>query len=164
MDLRESKKDLIVDKKTDTDGIQERISRITAKLETMAVPMDIRKFTREEYNRLFPEGKVKTPFGEVKLGAGQFDKLAAKGREKLLGAMYQTLTDPVVILPETRNGKDSRLYIKTFKAFPNDERKNVMVVVVDIEGKAIAVSSGKRRNEQIEAKIKQASIPLYLKG
>ena len=148
----------------DTENMREKISRITAKLESMAVPMDKRIFTREEYNRLFPEGKVNTPLGEVKLGEHQFDKLAAKGRHKLLGALYQTLADPIVVLPEMRDGKASRLYIKSFKDTPNDERENIMTVVVDIEGKAIAISSGPRRNRQVEEKIKKASIPLYLKG
>ena len=140
------------------------VNQITEKLESMAVPMDRREFTREEYNRLFPEGKVKTPLGEVKMGERQFDKLETKGRQELLGAVYQTLTDPIVILPEMRDGKDSRLYIKTFKESSNDKRENVMAVVVEIEGKAVAISLGMRRNEQIETKIKKASIPLYLKG
>ena len=143
---------------------KEQASQIVTKLESMAVPMEARIFTREEYNRLFPEGKLNTPLGIVKLGKSQFDKLAAKGRVDLLGAVYQTLTDPIVILPEVRNGKDSRLYIKSFKEKPDANRKNVMSIVVDIEGEAIVISSGKRRNGQIAAKIKKASIPLYLKG
>ena len=146
------------------NDISESVRQIKEKLESMAVPMDAREFTREEYNQLFPEGKLNTPLGEVKLGKGQFDKLAAKGRQKLLGAMYQTLTDPIVVLSEMRGGKNSRLYIKTFKKSPNAKRENLMSVVVVIEGKSVAISSGKRRNEQIEAKIKEAGIPLYLKG
>ena len=148
----------------DINGTDEEVSRITAKLESMAVPMDKRIFTREEYNKLFPEGKLNTPLGEVKVGKGQFYKLAAKGRKGLLGAMYQTLTDPAVILPEMRDGKKCRLYIKTFKKFPTDERVNIMSVVVDIAGTAVVVTTGKRRNKQIKEKIKMASIPLYLKG
>ena len=142
----------------------ETVNRITAKLESMAVPMDRRIFTREEYNKLFPEGKLNTPLGEVKVGKGQFYKLAAKRRQELLGAMYQTLTDPIVILPEMRDGKECHLYIKTFKKSPTDKRINILSVVVDIGGMPVVVTSGKRRNEQIEAKIKMASIPLYLKG
>jgi hypothetical protein len=148
----------------DINDINENVRQITAKLESMAVPMDVREFSREEYNQLFPEGKLNTPLGEVKLGKGQFDKLAAKGRQELLGAVYQTLTDPIVILSEMRNEKNSRLYIKTFKKSPNDKRENIMSVVVDIDGEAVVISSGKRRHEQIEIKIKKAGIPLYLKS
>jgi hypothetical protein len=142
----------------------EKVKQIIEKLELIAVPMDVRKFTRDEYNMLFPEGKLNTPLGEVKIGEGQFDKLAAKGRQELLGAMYQTLTDPIVILLEIQNERNSRLYIKSFKKHSNDKRVNIMSVVVDIEGKAVVISSGKRRNVQIETKIKKTGIPLYLKG
>jgi hypothetical protein len=97
----------------DNEGIREDQQReITEKLESMAVPMDRQEFTRGEYNTLFPEGKVKTPLATVKLGAHQFERLKERKREKLLGAMRQTLEDPIVILPEERDGKTAHVYIK----------------------------------------------------
>ena len=141
-----------------------RRQEITEKLETMAVPMEKAEFTREEYNKLFPEGKIRTPVETVKLGAHQFERLKERKREKLLGAMKQTLEDPIVILNENRGGKPARVYIKSFLNNKLDEHTNVLTIVVDIEGEPVAVSTGERRMRQINEKIKTASIPLYIKG
>jgi hypothetical protein len=49
--------------------------------------------------------------GEVQLKGDQSSKLKAKNRENLLGAMYQTLSDPLVI---TGSRKGKKIYVKTF--------------------------------------------------
>jgi hypothetical protein len=98
------------------------------------------------------------------LGENQFDKMNAKGRADLLGAMHQTLADPVVVLQESIDKKDARLYIKSFREAGSSKKEMVMSVVVDIQGKAVAISTGQRRDSQIEKKIKTASTALYLKG
>jgi hypothetical protein len=142
----------------------EKQSEIKQKLESMAVPMDKREFTKEEYNKLFPRGTVKTPIEIVKTGEHQFEKLDVMGRRDLLGAMHQTLRDPIVILEETREGEKERVYIKSFKNDSNDLSNHVIAVVVDIEKQAILISAGKRRQKQINDKIKMADRPLYIKG
>ena len=84
------------------------VTRITAKLETWAVPMDVREFSRKEYREVFPQGTVKTPIGEVKIGKNQFEKMAEKDngkRRALIGAMWQTLTDPITIIQEEKDGR-----------------------------------------------------------
>jgi hypothetical protein len=141
----------------------EEISRILAGLELAAVPMDTREFTKEAYNRLFPEGTVETPLGKVKLGDHQFEKLMVKGRRTLLGAMYQTLHDPVVILDEEQNGKLARIYLKSFKEPGRGGFSGVISVVVEVKGTAVAISTGKRRKKQITGKIKMARRILYEK-
>ena len=68
----------------------EVVTRITAKLETWAVPMDVREFSKKEYREIFPQGTVKTPIGEVKIGKNQFEKMAEKDKGKrrtLIGAI-----------------------------------------------------------------------------
>ena len=78
---------------TDTSTVES----ILKKLASLAVPMDEREFTNEEYNRVFPRGTVDTPIGEVKIGKNQFSKLAEKdggSRQGLIGVMRQTLSDP----------------------------------------------------------------------
>jgi hypothetical protein len=147
-----------------TDGNEPRINQIAAKLETMAIPMERYNFTREEYNRLFPRGAVDTPMGKVRLGKNQFEKLKNKERTDLMGAMYQTLSDPVVILSEEKEGQSSLLYIKSFKVAGSDKIDRVMTVVVRIGKDMVAISTGKRKKKQIENKIKMAGSPLYLKG
>lgn len=118
------------------------------------------EYTRDNYNKLFPEGKVKTPIGEVKLGEHQFERLGVKddgARKNLLGAMYQTLKSPTVIIDELdKENREAKIYIKTFK-----EESGTIAIVVDKDGENISVSFGKRKEKQIENKIKMASIFYY---
>ena len=80
-----------LEQQPDAESIENIINRITEKLETMAVPIDEREFTIDEYRKVFPQGTVKTPIGKVKIGKNQFSKLAEKDdgkRQGLIGAMY----------------------------------------------------------------------------
>jgi hypothetical protein len=141
-------------------------AEITTKLENMAVPMDIREFSRDEYNKLFPMGTVKTPIGEVKIGANQFDKFSKKdngSRQILIGAMRQTLSDPIAIIKEQEDGRDAYVYIKSFKKVGELGLDTVMTVVVDIDNKKIAISTYKRRKREVEKKIKMAAVIVYVK-
>ena len=141
------------------------ISRITEKLETMAVLMDEREFTKEEYRKVFPQGTVITPIGEVKIGRNQFEKMAEKDNGKrmgLIGAMRQTLSDPIVIIQEEKEGRGAYLFIKSFK---KDEKTSLIVsVVVTIDKNKIAISTYKRKKREILKKIKMAGIMTYEKG
>ena len=95
------------------------VGNILEKLVSLAVPMDKRDFTNEEYNRVFPRGTVATPIGEVKVGQNQFSKLAEKdggNRQGLIGAMRQTLADPVVIVREREGTRLADVFIKSFTA------------------------------------------------
>ena len=149
------KKNGIADKKTDTDNIQERVGRITAKLESMAVPMAEYEFSPEMYHKLFPNGKIDTPIGEVKIGENQYKKLQTRDqgkRKRYLGAMYQTLKEPIVIImqyKEKDKGKPSWLYTKSFVSDNNQEL--VVSVVVnqydDNNKKPINVSVSTHRIE-----------------
>ena len=111
-----------------------------ASLAKYAVPMKKVEFTKENYDRLFPGGRVNTPLGVVKMGEHQFEKLEAKGRTKYLGAAYQTLKKPVFIVETEKDGKKYNLFIKSFCK----EDKGTMLffgVVVDIKGELISISS-----------------------
>ena len=127
------KKDGIADKKTETDSIQERVGRIKAKLESMAVPMADYDFSPEMYHKLFPNGKIDTPIGEVKMGENQYKKLQTRDqgkRSRYLGVMYQTLKEPIVIAKQHREqdaGKPSWLYIKSFA---KSKKSEIIVSIV----------------------------------
>jgi len=113
---------------------------IAGKLKKYAVPMERVEFTRENYERLFPGGRVNTPLGVVKMGAHQYEKLEAKGRQKYLGATFQTLHDPVFIVNTEKEGKEYILFVKSF----HKESEGTLFffgVVADIEGKLISVSA-----------------------
>jgi hypothetical protein len=144
----------------------EQVSRITAKLEAMAVPMDIRIFSREEYRNVFPQGTVKTPIGEVKIGKNQFEKMAAKDngkRRRFIGAMGQTLSDPIAIIQEEKDGRKAYLFIKSFKAGEDEKPDIILSVVVTIEDTKIAISTYKRKRREVLNKIKRAGVIAYEK-
>jgi len=145
----------------------ETLARIISKLDMWAVPMDIREFSKKEYREVFPQGTVNTPIGEVKIGKNQFEKMAEKDNGKrrgLIGAMRQTLADPIVIVSEEKDGKKAYLYIKSFKNM-EDSRKTdfIMSVVVTIGGTKIAISTYKRKQREVLNKIKMASVIAYEK-
>jgi len=103
----------------------------------LAVPMMKTEFTPENYERLFPGGRVCTPVGEVRIGKNQLAKLESKdadGRQRLLGAVFQTLTDPVIVARQRREkdgGKESRLYAKSFAKSDGRHYDVVISVAVD---------------------------------
>ena len=147
--------------KMDIGNIDEKVSLIMKKLESLALPIGTREFSREDYETLFPNGTIKTPIGIVKLGFHQFEKMEAKKRRGLVAAMFFTLKEPVVILPEERENKKSRIYIKSIRELGSLKITYIISVVVDIDGQAVAISTGKRKRKQIIQKIKLARSFLY---
>jgi len=138
-------------------------SLIIAKLDEYAVPMEVRELSREEFDALFPDSKVDTPLGVVKIGENQFNKLwnrDAGGRRGLLGAMYQTLHDPVVVIPEG----NVLLFIKSFSAEKTNGYKTVMSVIVEKNGEKVSISTYQRKNREIIEKIKRAGSFAYVIG
>jgi hypothetical protein len=155
------------DGKVDSKINDELITRITAKLETWAVPMDVREFSRKEYREVFPQGTVKTPIGEVKIGKNQFEKMSEKDngkRRALIGAMRQTLTDPITIIQEEKDGRKAYVFIKSFKDTEDSQKTGfVMSVVVAIENTKVVISTYKRKKREVLSKIKKAGVIAYEK-
>ena len=147
----------------DTNGNNEQANRIIAKFENMVLPIGFREFSKDEYMKLFPEGTVKTPLGIVKLGFHQYEKLVVNDRKGLVASMFWTLKDPIVILSEIRDSKESRIYIKSFRKLGSTKIIIIISVVADIDGQAIAISTGKRKIKQIIQKIKLARSIIYEK-
>jgi len=143
------------------------VTRIISKLDFWAVPMDVRGFNRQEYREVFPQGTVKTPIGEVKIGKNQFEKMTEKDNGKrrcLIGAMRQTLADPIVIFTEEKDGRKAYLFIKSFKNIEDTQKPDfIMSVVVTIEDAKIAISTFKRKRREILNKIKKAGVIAYEK-
>ena len=145
----------------------EIVIRITAKLEAWAVPMDIREFSRKEYREVFPQGTAKTPLGEVKIGKNQFEKMAEKDngkRQTLIGAMRQTLTDPITIIQEEKGSRKAYVFIKSFKKTEDSRKADfIMSVVVTIEDTKVVISTYKRKRREVLSKIKKAGVIAYEK-
>ncbi|GMO40740.1 MAG: hypothetical protein Ta2F_16740 [Termitinemataceae bacterium] len=117
-------------------GVENQEKLIAEKFEKMAVPMDKVEYTPEEYRRLFPRNEVQTPIGTFKMGKDFFDKLGRKdegARKELLGASFQTLTDPLIIIRETKDGITSDVYIKSFNREHEEGFSFVMAVSKPID-------------------------------
>jgi len=134
--------------------------QIIARLEECAVPMLEVEYSREEYNRFFPEGTAQTPIKTVKMGTDQFAKLGHKDkgkRKSYIGAAYQTLTDPVVIIKE---GNDD-VYIKSFV---NEKGISTFISVEkDKDDDRVIITNYFRRKKEVLKKIKWADSIAYLK-
>ena len=139
---------------------------ILEKLVSLAVPMDKHDFSKEEFKRLFPQGRVKTPLGEVEIGKNQYEKLRDRDggkRQPFIGAMRQTLSDPVAVITEAKNGREAEVYIKSFKDDGKVDIDTVMSVIVKKDEQRIAISTYKRKQREVIKKIKKADGIVYIK-
>jgi len=133
--------------------------RLKNKFTEMAEPMKQVDYTCENYDRFFPKSMVSTPIGEIALRNDQFNKLKRKGRQNLLSAMYQTLTDPIVIINENRKGEKAKLFVKSFL----QNKKPIVSVIIYKKGINTAISTHDRKLNNILNKIKKPADLLYEK-
>ena len=119
-------------------------------------------FSKENYDKIFNNGYIKTPLGTVKLGDKQFNKLKDRERTDLIGAVYQTLNDPVMIIHEVRDDGPANLFVKSFVS-EEQKLKTVISIVVKIDNRNISISTYKRDMNNILGKIKNASDIIYEK-
>lgn len=134
-------------------------NRLKEKFACLAEPMNQIEYTRENYDKLFPNNKVSTPIGEITLRKDQFQKLKRKGRQNFLGAMYQTLNDPVAIVNENRGGKRTKLFSKSF----SENKKPIISVVTYEKERNTAVSTHERKLNNILNKIKNPADLIFEK-
>jgi hypothetical protein len=125
-----------------------------------AVPRMKVGYTEENFKKLFGKwNRVDTPIGGVTVPHSQFIKLEKEKREGWLGAMYQTITDPVVIIQES---PERKLYIKTF----TPERKGVITflsVIIEDGNNRVNISNHEKDINNILNKIKKAGDVVYKK-
>jgi hypothetical protein len=135
-------------------------------LKKYAIPMQETEYNNDEYNKRFSRGTVETPIGTVKLGKNQFQKLGDKDagkRQPLIGAMYQTLTDPAVIIREKNDAGNANVFIKSFTTEGLIKLHTIVSIVVSIENEQVAISTYKRKEREVIIKIKKADGIVYLK-
>lgn len=130
-----------------------------------AKPLELVDFTRENYNKLFPYGKIDSPIENVKLGEHQFEKLDAKERQHILKAVYDVLKTPHIIINEERetvfgDKKPSHVYAKSFEF--NGKNKAVQSIVVAIEDDNVSISTHQREINNLINKIKMPDQVIYL--
>jgi hypothetical protein len=136
-------------------------TELRRKLESMAVPRMKVDYTVENFKKLFGEwNRVDTPIGRVTVPYSQFNKLKDRNREGWLGAMHQTITDPVLVIQES---PEKKLLVKTFTS----ETKGVIsfLSIVIEEGKSrVNISNHEKEMNNILNKIKKAGDVVYQKS
>jgi len=154
----------IMNEKEQQENIEFLKKRLKSKFDELAEPMKQVEYTQENYNKLFPNNKVSTPIGEVILRRDQYVKLGNKDRKDILGGMHQTLTNPIAIISEDRDGNTAKIYAKSFTN--NEvlkENEGLITIVPNIKGKDIAISTHSRRKNNILNKIKKVGDVIYEK-
>lgn len=126
---------------------KEKLDKITSALEKNIVEMPKIEASEENFNNLFKNG-IDSPIEHIKIGENQFDKLVAKGREDLLGAMADVIKDPAVIIKTKDNAK---IYAKTYQG--EKHKKTVVSVIVDKGELHISISTHIERSAQIAKKM-----------
>jgi len=142
------------------------LETILEKLASLAVPMDKRDFSTDEYKSLFPHGRIETPIGDVEIGKNQYEKLRDRDsgkRQILMGAMRQTLSDPVVVIAETKDNKKAEVFIKSFRDGAGADFDTVMSVVVIKERQRVSISTYQRKRREVISKIKKADGIVFIK-
>lgn len=136
-------------------------------LEKNVSPLKELELNRENWNRMFPDGTVKTPVGTVKLGENQFDKLRRNDRNNLLAAMYETLSNPALILEkETLDEKSGEfkpvnVYGKSFIHEDSNHKRAVESVIIFKDGENISISTHNKNIKDFVKQIKTADQIIY---
>ena len=134
-------------------------------LNKIAKPLEVIDFSRENYNKLFPEGYVNSPIEKVKLGEHQFEKLDVKECQQILKAVFDVLKTPDIIINEERetvfgDKKPSHVYAKSFEL--NGKNKAVQSIIVAIEDENVSISTHQRDINNVVNKIKNARQLIYV--
>lgn len=98
-------------------------------------------FTRENYNKLFSDGK-ETPIGHVKMGGSQFEKFSDLGRTNQLAMADETLRNPDLIIEKPSTAKDGQtterpssfIFVKAFDN-PGGKPKDKIIYYNSISAK-----------------------------
>ena len=136
-------------------------------LEKNVSPLKEVELNRENWNKMFPDGTVKTPVGTVKLGENQFDKLRRNDRNNLLAAMYETLSNPALILEkETLDEKSGEfrpvnVYGKSFIHEDSNHKRAVESVIIFKDGENISISTHNKNIKDFVKQIKTADQIIY---
>ena len=141
------------------DFLKKRLKR---KFVEMEDPMKQIEFTRENYKKLFPDNRITTPIGSIKIGEHQYEKLEVKKLQDYLGAMYQTLTDPIVIIKKEDNRGKAQLFSKSFEHRPK-KKDGVISVIADIDGENVSISTHPKYLKRVIDEIKNAADLVYEK-
>ncbi len=128
------------------------------------------ELTPDNWVREFGEdGMIDTPLGKVKMGDGQYLKMAQQGRNGKLGMVKPTLTNPDVVIEdisEAKDGNTERASSYVFvKSFVNEfEERNYLFTSVTIKkgGNEVVVSNQEKKPERIKRLLEEGKLT-YIK-
>ena len=136
-------------------------------LEKNVLPLKEVELNRENWNKMFPDGTVETPVATVKLGENQFSKLCRSDRNNLLAAMYETLSNPAIVLEkETLDEKSGEfklvnVYGKSFIHEDSKHKRAVESVIIFKDGKNISIGTHNKNIKDFVKQIKTADQIIY---
>lgn len=156
---------------------EEEAADLIARMEANAEAAPEVELTPENWTAQFGEnGEVETPIGKVKMGEGQYLKLAQQGRDGKLGMIKPTLENPDVIIEDKSQAKDgqeterpySYVFVKAFTGENGERRYLFTSVTVQKDGREVSISSQEKEEKRIKrlmrdgrlAYIKEATLPL----
>ena len=119
----------------------------SAALKETATPLIEVPYSNKNYSNIFKSGYLETPVESIKMGEGQFVKLATPDRNFTLGAVYETLTNPSIVLEEKgydeelEQNKPYHLYAKSFVMETSGNKKVVQSLIVAKDDKNIVVGA-----------------------
>ena len=154
----------------ETEGRSEAVQlqrAIALSLDKNVSPLVEVKLNRENWNKLFPEGIVETPIGVVKLGENQFEKLQKSNRNNLLGAMYETLSNPSIVLEKetldekTGEFKPVNVYGKSFVHEYTNHKRAVESVIIFKYGENISIGTHNKNIKDFVKQIKTADQVIF---
>lgn len=139
----------------------------SAALKETAQPMIEVPYSNKNYSNIFKSGYLETPVESIKMGEGQFVKLATPDRNFTLGAVYETLTNPSIVLEEKRydeeleQNKPYHLYAKSFVMETSGNKKVVQSLIVAKDDKNIVVGAYPRNISDFMSEMTTAGEIIY---
>jgi len=122
--------------------------------------------TVENWDGQFPDGKISTPIGEVKMGEHQFLKMMREGRNGKLGMIKPTLEHPHIIIEVKSDAKEgdiaerptSYVFIKSFKKADGSRYYYFTSISVSKDGMEVIVSNQEKSRNKILRLLTEGSV------
>lgn len=143
-------------------------SAIKDALEKTAVPLAEVVYSRENYRQIFRDGIIQSPVETIKMGQNQFMRLCPPDRNNLMGAIYETITKPAIVLEKetfdekSQGFKPVHVYGKSFINEKNNHTHSVESIIIFRDGENIAASLHFKGIPKFVNQIKTADDIIYI--
>ena len=143
-----------------TSEIDDFISRAKSVAEQMPETIE---YNKENWDKVFPDGKVMTPIGEIKIGEHQFVKTEKNKRTAEIALAKATLERPNIVIEEYDKRPDSdrdtvMLFVKTFVKEDCTTYRHYESVTVQQGDVEASISSHYLRENQLREKLKAGKV------